>query len=274
IMRINLMVFLCFAVIAHFENCVGRRRNKRLSSPSFDERRTPELAKYVVSIRSRTPRRVFGDNHFCAGVIISPRFVLTSAICTMDKRKIVHPSRSLLVVAGTENRLKYNPATTLNLPVKKIFVPVNFTIRNTNNIAILKLLFDIPKDNANVAVINLPTSPPQFGNNYTVLGWGRMYKGGPMSASIFHIDVELLKQEECMEIVNTFREEMLCAGNLANELDENPCAGDCGGPLLLNKTVYGIVSYRIGCGSNYLPSIYTDVYYHAAWIQKTLSVSG
>ncbi|TMW40488.1 hypothetical protein DOY81_014432, partial [Sarcophaga bullata] len=39
--------------------------------------------KYMVSIRSRNPQRYFGDNHFCAGAIISKTAVLTAAHCVM-----------------------------------------------------------------------------------------------------------------------------------------------------------------------------------------------
>ena len=40
--------------------------------------------KYMVSIRSRNPQRFFGDNHFCAGTIISKTAVLTAAHCVME----------------------------------------------------------------------------------------------------------------------------------------------------------------------------------------------
>ncbi|XP_017126652.2 uncharacterized protein LOC108145627 isoform X2 [Drosophila elegans] len=61
-----------------------RRRTKRLSSPFFDEEKTLRLAKYIVSIRSRTPRKFFGDNHFCGGVIVSQKYILTAAHCAME----------------------------------------------------------------------------------------------------------------------------------------------------------------------------------------------
>lgn len=40
--------------------------------------------KYMVSIRTRNPQRFFGDNHYCAGTIISKTAVLTAAHCVME----------------------------------------------------------------------------------------------------------------------------------------------------------------------------------------------
>ncbi|EDW99940.2 uncharacterized protein Dyak_GE22797, partial [Drosophila yakuba] len=247
------------------------RRAKRLSSPYFDKEKTLVLAKYVVSIRSRRPHKFFGDNHFCGGVIISRTYILTSAHCAMDKRKIIHRSRLLVVVAGTTNRLRSREGLSLSLEVKKIFVPDNFTVFNTNNIALMMLAKKLPSDNPLVGVIKLPTADPKPGMNYTVLGWGRIFKGGPLASDILHIDVELLPREICEKKIHIFKEEMMCAGNLNNSMDENPCAGDTGSPLILNETVFGVVSYRVGCGSKTLPSIYTNVYLHMDWIEGIMN---
>ncbi|XP_017041569.1 trypsin alpha-3 isoform X2 [Drosophila ficusphila] len=152
------------------------------------------------------------------------------------------------------------------MPVKKIFVPEAFTVFNTNNLALMMLAKKLPLDNPHVGVISLPTADPEEGLNYTVLGWGRVYKGGPMASRLLHIDVELLPREVCEKKLHTFKEEMMCAGNLNNSLDENPCAGDTGSPLIHNETVFGVVSYRIGCGSRTLPSVYTNVFVHLDWI--------
>ncbi|XP_039230700.1 trypsin I-P1 isoform X2 [Drosophila yakuba] len=239
------------------------RRAKRLSSPYFDKEKTLVLAKYVVSIRSRRPHKFFGDNHFCGGVIISRTYILTSAHCAMD--------RLLVVVAGTTNRLRSREGLSLSLEVKKIFVPDNFTVFNTNNIALMMLAKKLPSDNPLVGVIKLPTADPKPGMNYTVLGWGRIFKGGPLASDILHIDVELLPREICEKKIHIFKEEMMCAGNLNNSMDENPCAGDTGSPLILNETVFGVVSYRVGCGSKTLPSIYTNVYLHMDWIEGIMN---
>ncbi|EDW02625.1 GH19781 [Drosophila grimshawi] len=241
---------------------------KRLASPIKNEL-TDELGKYVVSIRSRRPQIIFGDNHYCGGAIIAPRYVLTAAKCSMNKYKVMHPIRSIVVVGGTANRLKEVDTTVTNA-VKKIFVPDNFTLYSKNNIAILLLEAAWPTDNPRIDIIKLPDVAPNYNDIYMVLGWGRMYKGGPLAANLVHIDVKLLDRKTCLIMLKGLYPEMLCAGNFHDELDSNPCAGDTGDPMIRNNTLIGIVSHRVGCGTSEMPSIYTDVWYHTNWIKDTM----
>lgn len=182
-------------------------------------------------------------------------------------------SRVLLVVVGTPNRLRHILKQTLNMPVQKIFVPTNFTVHNTNNLAMIKLNKKLPVNKKNIGFIDLPTAEPAVGQDYRVMGWGRVYKGGPLASRILYIDVKLQEKDVCKQHILAFSSEMMCAANF-NELDESPCTGDSGDPLMLDTTLYGIVTYGLGCGNPKMPSVYTNVWYHIEWIKETMEKNG
>lgn len=174
-------------------------RAKRLTNAIRNEE-TVEMSKYVVSIRSIRPHRVFGDNHFCNGAIVAPKFVLTVATCTMrwvslyghnhynyllplppyslsvnSDKKVMHLKRSVVVVAGTFNRL-IQGSRSLTLPVKKFHVPSKYTKSGKYNIALLEVVISWPTLNPAIKIVNLPTDGPNENTEFMVLGWGRLYR--------------------------------------------------------------------------------------------------
>ncbi|XP_073822342.1 trypsin-like [Musca autumnalis] len=227
---------------------------------------------YMVSIRSRNPQKYFGDNHFCAGTIFQEDLVLTTAHCVMDKRRVITKPRSLLLVAGTPNRVQ--PAnTTVQYPVRSLSANTNFVRKNQNDIAIIRLKGVIPENSNAIRAIKLPKGPPEFGSHCTILGWGRLCRNGPLSDLATHLGVRLFTPEECRKMLpHRFKEGMLCAGE-NKPFKQDPCRGDSGGPLICNNTLTGIISWTLGCGSLHAASLYTDVWYHRQWIEKHLSKS-
>ena len=147
---------------------------------------------YMVSIRSRIPKKYFGDNHFCGGVIIGVNTILTAAHCVMElvivfhdfyryiipitysKRKVLTRARRLLVVAGTPNRLRMD-ATTIQYPVKSIWAHPKYVFDSSVDLAVIKIKGHMPNNNVNVAIKELPSSPPKDLSPCTALGWGRLY---------------------------------------------------------------------------------------------------
>jgi len=70
-----------------------------------------------------------------------------------------------------------------------------------------------------------------------------------------------------------FSETQICAGG---NIGEDSCVGDSGGPLWVNResslVLYGIVSWGVGCASDY-PALYTRVSSYVEWIESIVGES-
>lgn len=92
-----------------------------------------------------------------------------------------------------------------------------------------------------------------------------------MAAIPLHVNVRLYNPRECKNILNEhYYDGILCAGD-NQHFDEDPCRGDSGGPLICNEELTGVISWTTGCGTDRLPSLYMDVWYHRQWIAKHLN---
>ncbi|XP_044761550.1 trypsin 3A1-like [Coccinella septempunctata] len=195
------------------------------------------------------------DQYFCAGTIITPKFVLTAAHC--DTRN--GPSS---VVAGSN----YFPDFEYRRNVKNFFPHPKYIdfIRVRYDVAIIELDHELPMIPRRVMFAKLPEYSTEVPDDYgTVAGWG-VTKEGFTEPSPFLLAV-CLKKVECKAA-----EEFFCLANPGGNQDS--CAGDSGGPFLINRTVYGVVSFGVtDCGTG-TPGRYMKVPLVVEWIRETAGI--
>lgn len=78
-------------------------------------------------------------------------------------------------MAGTPNRLVPNEFT-VQFPAKSLEANTHFIRDNKDDIAIIRLKGEIPEDNRNIKIMKMPSGPPPYDSNCTIIGWGRMIK--------------------------------------------------------------------------------------------------
>ncbi|KAH8366613.1 hypothetical protein KR084_006916 [Drosophila pseudotakahashii] len=247
------------------------------------------LVKYVVSLRLGKSKKFFGDNHFCAGAIFSPRAILTAAHCLFSGKRKLMPKK-ITVIAGTPKRL-VKCGSTQSVIAKKLVPHPKYKKGKSQkyDIGIVLIKEDITLGSS-ADSIALYHKAPVAGVQCTIVGWGTVIQVGTYSSiylkrfsiltSYIHIqqfgplpdevingDVKILPDTFCKKLTGWTSEGMLCANDASNtEVDS--CQGDSGGPLICDNKVTGIVSFGTGCGEPDSAGIYTDVYHFREWINE------
>ncbi|XP_017134020.1 anionic trypsin-2 [Drosophila elegans] len=227
---------------------------------------TNDLVKYVVSLRMGKSKKFFGDNHFCAGAIISQRSILTAAHCLYYDRRKLMPSK-LTVIAGTPKRL-VKSSTTQTVEAKRLIPHPKYKKGKSQKFDIGLVL--MKKDlNLGDAVASMPLydKAPVAGVPCTIVGWGTVIQYGPLPDEVINGEVKVLPDTFCQKLLGWTKVGMLCANDKSNtEVDS--CQGDSGGPLICDNKVAGVVSFGTGCGEPDSAGIYTDVYHFRDWINE------
>merc|ERR1711936_1232339 len=153
---------------------------------------------------------------------------------------------------------------------------------------------DLKLDTGNVDLERLkqaehPTRPvslckesfqPQ-GRNCTVSGWGHLKsKGSSVPDKLRQVSVTVLHDQICQKMLQGYpwdpdTDTMLCAGGE----DKDACQGDSGGPMVCQddngeKCIAGIVSWGVGCATEGIPGVYTNVRKYNNWIWDHMSGRG
>ncbi|KAL4716898.1 hypothetical protein ACJJTC_012709 [Scirpophaga incertulas] len=208
----------------------------------------------------------FRDNwfrHWCGGVILNNRSILTAAHCF-----VVLTTSSWQIRAGSTYADSYGV-------VYAVSAIINHQQYNRitidNDIGILRVVGSIQYTNV-IQPASIAGANYQLADNQVVwaAGWGATAPGGSGSDQLRHVQIWTVNQAVCRERYAELRliltDNMLCSGWLDVGVRDQ-CQGDSGGPLYHNRVVVGLSSWGKSCALPRYPGVNTRVSRYTSWIQ-------
>lgn len=215
----------------------------------------PGQYPFMVSLQYRS-------RHNCGATIVNSCYVLTAAHCV----KTV-PVQDLSVLAGTITLSSGGN----KIAVEKTIVHEEYNPGDMyrNDIAVVKLVRSLTFDE-NIKPISLPEHMKPIVEDLpaTLIGWGYNYTGGETMDILQEVQLNVYSDEECRSLhAHKIHDSNVCAG--VPNGGKGQCTNDSGGPLIVNGTQVGIVSWSLKpCAEGPKPGVFTEVSYYADWITK------
>ncbi len=211
---------------------------------------------YLAAIYS-----ISGGNYYCAGALISKRYVLTAGHCMIDE------ASNIKVVVG---RNDLSNTTGREVTVLQKILHTNYNDANLqNDLALLQLSEDILEDtSANIQYADVASTPPQVGTYLWAAAWGTHPSSEAYSTIAFKVQVQVRAEKAPCSGQPPYS---YCAGNGDGK---DTCEGDSGSSIVYRAdnssrwTTYGITSYGTGesCGVAGATGAYTNVSMYYDWI--------
>lgn len=212
------------------------------------------------------------NEHFCAGSLIAPEWVITAAHCIQG----AGPKGIDVFIGG--NSLDRRGQGEV-IPAIGFFSHPEY--KDDHDIALLKLS-RVTKKGSPIRLVSkaLDDSLPE-NTDLIVTGWGLTSTDSDAQGSneLMEVTVPLRNRQECKaNYKNTdgtdITDNMICAGGIFKATDS--CSGDSGGPLFVRDNqadgfqLLGIVSFGSskGCANKDHPGVYTRVSRYHDWIKS------
>ncbi|KAL7798431.1 trypsin-like serine protease [Trichoderma ceciliae] len=214
---------------------------------------------YIVSLSTQ-------GSHFCGGVLVNARTVVTAGHCSVD-----FSASQVKVRAGT---LTWASGGT-QVGVSQIIVNPSYVTRSgvpDFDVAVWHLSSSIPTSST-IGYAKLPASgsDPASGSTLTTAGWGTTNENSnSLPSRLNKVSVPVVSRSTCQAEYGVITNNMFCAGLAQGGKDS--CSGDSGGPIVdASGTLQGVVSWGQGCAEAGFAGVYTRLGNFVSFINANLA---